>query len=139
MVVFSTDVCQRLFSGNVKTVASETISIFPNILNTRMVIFPIMCKTQFTLIVAVNPRGVVDQYYQSRGASFIMCLNPGTPSIRPDLGLVSRRLRYFFNRIVESDSSVMRPTEKFNHINFKKAYEPVGEFLKSVILFLVLS
>lgn len=68
-----------------------------------------------------------------------MCLNPGTPNSRPDLGLVSRRLRYFFNRIVESDASVMGPTEKFNHINFKKAYEPVGEFRKSAILSLVLS
>ena len=104
----------------------EAIRYYPNLLTTRMIVMPFMVETHHSVVVMVNPLGVLDDDYAERGLSFMMLLDP---SGNPEKKLSSRiafRLRLFLNHLTLKHK-LNKTGRRFTSKTFK-LYTPRGEF-----------
>lgn len=123
--IFNSSVLPRVIGGESKSVSSELFKKHPKLIFSRMIVFPIEFEKEMTIIVVVNPAGVFDQEYRQRSSSFMLSLHPGNVRTRPDLSVVSRRIRLFLNNFVAIDPTSNR-SKKFSSLNFK-IYAPEGK------------
>ena len=88
-------------------------------------VFPLICQGQATVLIVVNPIGLLLQEYKSRGMSCILSLHPGSEDDNPNLSSILRRLRLFLNRVAQSDASFQSEV-KFHSRNLT-CYQPNGK------------
>jgi hypothetical protein len=114
----------------VTPLAEQALRKYPDILSSRLIIFPLICKSQFTLFAVSNPLAVIKPELMSRGVPFMMNLHPGSESSRPKAKDASRRLRLLLNRLADRDMKVSSIKNPFTWSNLKM-FSPRGKCYES--------
>ena len=121
------DFFPQILTGNIDSVVEEVLKQYPRLMYSRTIVFPVICDGQATVFTVINPIGVIMSEFASRSISVILSLHPGPDDTRPNLSNVSRRLRLFFNKVVQSDTSYHSDV-KFTSRNLK-IYKPSGKLI----------
>ena len=117
---------QVISAKDLNPLALEALRKYPNILSSRLIIMPLICKSQFSLYAVSNPMGIVNSDQLSRGVPFMMNLHPGSEATRPRVKDTSRRLRLFLNRLANFDTKLGVTNKPFTSLNMKML-EPRGK------------
>ena len=104
----------------------EAIRYYPNLLTTRMIVMPFMVEKHHSVIVMVNPLGVLDDDYAERGLSFMMLLDPSGNPKKKLSSRIAFRLRLFLNHLTLKHK-LNNTGRRFTSKTFK-LYTPRGEF-----------
>jgi hypothetical protein len=105
--------------------AREVLELFPDILMSEMILFPVVCSGQLYVIIAVNPVGLVTEGSAHRGSSFMLSLHACADEVQLDVVSTARRLRILFNRIAERDDKLDGITKRLSAENFR-LFSPDG-------------
>lgn len=110
-------------NSDVKKSSSAVIAMYPNILISKMLIFPFMSHHRLSIIVVMNPIAAIDVDYYSRGTPVILLLQSHRSGA--DYPKLYRKLRSLLNRVKELDTKY-KSAKKFDSRNLKVA-TPKGE------------
>ena len=89
VIIFPLDFLIQMLTSNISHLADNVITIHPQLLMIRMIIFPIKWKSQFSVIIVINSIAVIHREYRSRVISCILSLHPGSIEHCPDLARIS--------------------------------------------------
>lgn len=103
----------------------EAIRYYPNLLKTRMIVMPFMVETHHSVVVMVNPLGVLDDHYAERGLSFMMLLDPSGNPKKTISSRIAPRLRLFLKHLT-TRHKLDKTGRSFTAKTFK-LYTPRGE------------
>ena len=125
VIIFPVDFLPRILTGKMDSMVVETLRMYPRLIYSRIIVLPIICDGQATVITVINPIGIILPEFASRSVSVILSLHPGQDDTKPDLSNTARRLRLFFNKVVHYDTSCNSDV-KFSSRNLK-IYGPTGK------------
>ena len=129
VIIFPVNFLPQVLTGKIDSVVVETLKVYPRLIYSRVIVLPIICDGQATVIAVINPIGIILPEFASRSVSVILSLHPGHDDTRPDLSNTARRLRLFFNKVVQYDTSCNSDI-KFSCRNLT-IYGPNGKFINS--------
>lgn len=129
---------QVMGAKDMNPLALEALRKYPDILSSRLIIMPMICKSQFTLYAVSNPMGIIKSDHLSRGVPFMMNLHPGGEATRPKRKDTSRRLRLFLNKLAEFDTDLCVTKKPFTSKNLQMV-EPRGKTYRTSSISLNLS
>ena len=127
VIIFPVDFLPQVITNNVNSVVEEVLKKYPRFIYSRMIMLPVICDSQATIFTVINLIGVIQSEFTSRGISFILSLHPGPDDTRPNLSNISRRLRSFLNKAVQSNTNCYSDV-KFTYMNMK-IYKPNGKLI----------
>ena len=110
-------------NSDVKKSAGAVMALYPNILISKMLIFPFMSHHCLSIIVMMNPIAAIDVNYDSRGTPVILLLQSHQSGA--DYPRLYRKIRSLLNRVKELDTKY-KSAKKFDYRNLKVA-TPKGE------------
>ena len=124
---FPIDFLQRMMSTGIdmKDLVKEAAAMYNDIFFANMLLMPTIYKGEASLVVVINPAGVVKPAAKCRGVSCMIILGSYGRQTSLEIKTVERRVRLFLNKVVEMDE-LIECENKFSFKNFK-AYIPEGE------------
>ena len=99
---------------------------YPELLTSRMIIMPFMEETHQSVLVLINPAGIIDDKYVDRSLSFMMLLDPSGRPKKKLTRTIARRLRLFLKHLAIMKNA--NTSDRTYTDETFKLYTPQGQF-----------
>lgn len=126
VATFPVQFLPMILIGDVMNGVDEAISMYPSLLSCRMIVMPFMKETHSSVVVIVNPAGIVSEEFSDRSSSFMLVLDPGDEITGDKISTISRRVRLFLNGLSRRMGHDLEKN-KFSCRTFK-SFKPSGKW-----------